>query len=114
MKKLIKKFLTEKRPKDIQINDLVALLCEEKNILYFQLSSKDEKEKVEELCKEFKLKLLFMKESKNFSNKKVYDFLIGKDTNKMEKAKKLFINNKTIEWGIYLGYPKCCVDKFRE
>lgn len=114
MKNSIKKFLTEKRPKDIQINDLAALLCGEKDVLYFQLSSKYEKNKIEELCKEFKLKMLFMKEAKNFSNNKVYDFLIGKDIDKMKEAKKLFIENKTIEWGVYLGYPICCVEKFKK
>lgn len=114
MKNLIKKFLTEKRPKDIQINELAAFFCEEKDILYFQLSSIEEKDTIENFCKEFGLKLIFMKEGKNFKNKKVYDFLIGKNINKMIEAKKLFLNNKVLEWGEYLGYPRCCVEKFKE
>ncbi|MGC8728716.1 MAG: hypothetical protein ACP5SD_05555 [Elusimicrobiales bacterium] len=111
----ISSYLIEKRPKTLQINDLAALFCGDKKVVYTATQDKEDEERVKELCDKFKFKLLIMKENgKNVFNQNHTDILIGTDIKRMEEAKKLFLENRLKEWGIYLDYPECCVESYSE
>ncbi|HOJ86413.1 MAG: hypothetical protein N2Z60_04605 [Elusimicrobiales bacterium] len=111
----ISEYLIEKRPKTLQINDLAALFCGDKKVVYTATQDQEDEERVKELCDRFKFKLLIMKEKgKNVFNQNHTDILIGTDTKRMEEAKKLFLENRLKEWGIYLDYPECCVESYSE
>ncbi|MEF3280810.1 MAG: hypothetical protein K6357_07595 [Elusimicrobiota bacterium] len=113
-KETIKKYLIEKRPRTIQINDLVSLLCQDKDVVYTAVQTKEDMKAMTELCDKFGFKMLLMKEDgKNVFKEEHSDILIGTNLKRMNAAKKMFLNNKIIEWGVHLGYPDCCVKEYK-
>lgn len=112
--KLIKLFLTEKRPKYIQINDLAALLMGDKKVVYAQLFSKEDENNLHELLKVFGFYYVEIKNGTDIAGLKCKHILIGTDIQKMKKAERLYNDNKLIEWGKYLDYPDCCVKGYKE
>ncbi len=109
----MKKWIIELKPKSLQINDLVGLLSNDKKVVYTQAFDKDEYKQYCELAKKFGFNITKINETENtFIKKTVANILIGTDKRMMMKAKKLFLKDQEIEWGIYLGYPECCVNSF--
>ncbi|MCX7641995.1 MAG: hypothetical protein N2Z20_05105 [Elusimicrobiales bacterium] len=112
-KNIIRKYLIEKRPKCIQINDLVSLICGVKDVVYTQIYNSEDEKLLHELSTVFKFTIIPLGEKiKNIAKYNTMDVLIGNNIKKMNKAKILYNQSEYISWGFYLGYPQCCVEKY--
>lgn len=105
-------YLEEKRPLSLQINDLAALFCGVKRVVYTSIKSSEDSRRIKELCGEFKFLLKELREYRDIENNRTRDILIGTDRKAIEKAAGAYLGGRPYNWGIWLDYPECCVNFF--
>lgn len=79
-------FLTFKRPKSLQINDLAALFCGVKKTVYTSLKDKEDEKAMNLLCSQFGFNKKILKEFKDIKGDKTLDILIGTDRKRADLA----------------------------
>ncbi len=103
-------FLGAKRPLSLQINDLSALFCGAKSVVYTSIKNAEDEKMIKELCEAFRFDIRELRKFRDIAGNETMDILIGKDRKKMEKAASAYLNGRPHEWGVWLDYPQCCVE----
>lgn len=114
-KEIIRLYLTKKRPKSVQINDLVAFFIGEKDIIYAQIFDTEDEKLLRDLTETFGL--FFTKIGNKISkinSNRASDVLIGRNISLIKKVEKLYLDSEFFEWALYLGYPQCCVKEYEK
>lgn len=93
----------------LQFNDLASLLCGVKSVVYLSVGGRREWRQAQELCADLKLKLVTLGAAKDISGGRITDILIGTSSRKLAAAAKAYANVCSLEWGLALDYPECCV-----
>jgi len=109
------KGFTELKTHDPNINELAALLIGEKKVIYTNLKPSD-KDYLEKICSAFKLKysLLPKKPYEPTHKEGLSNLLIGTSQSTIAAAEKAWSNTLSLEWGMALGYPECCVQAYQD
>jgi hypothetical protein len=95
----------------VQQNDLMALLCGVKDVLYANIVPA-QAAAFRELCSDFRLKTESLVGIRNIGGESAQDVLVGWDKKKLLAARKAYADILSAEWGIALGYPECCVKSY--
>ena len=81
-------------------------------MVYASVQDAEERRTLEELCRDLKLETLELRKTRDLSGKGATDVLIGPDAGKLRKAGKSYKNVLSLEWGLSLDYPECCVKAY--
>lgn len=96
----------------LQFNDLASLAAGVKSLVYTSVHGVDDARLLDRLCADLKLKKVTLGNNESVSNSPITDVLIGTNAKKLEAAKKAYKNVLSLEWGIALDYPECCVKSY--
>ncbi len=112
---IIQKYCSDSRraPRcySIQYNDLLALLCGVKKVLYAPIV-RQHLPAFKILCAELHLQVEVLCEIKNMCGETSTDLLIGWDKRKLAAGRKAYKDILSYEWGVALGYSECCVKSY--
>ncbi|MBI4802104.1 MAG: DUF483 domain-containing protein [Elusimicrobia bacterium] len=98
----------------LQFNDLASLAAGVKSLVYTSVRGAGDARLLDRLCADLKLKKVDLGNNKNVGNVPITCVLIGRSAKKLEAAKKAYRNVLSLEWGIALDYPECCVRSYIE
>jgi hypothetical protein len=109
------KGLTELRTVDPNINELATLLIGKKNVIFTNFQP-EHKGYVDKLCHALKLKQLLLPKRHCEPNQKEgsNNLLIGTSLSAVKKAQKAWEDTISLEWGLSLGYPECCIKSYQD
>lgn len=109
------KGLTELKTLDPSINELAALLIGEKDVIYTNFLPADKKY-LEKICRAFKLKYSFLPKRHYEPTQMdgLRNMLVSKSQSAIANAQKAWENTLSLEWGLALGYPECCVRAYQD
>lgn len=96
----------------LQFNDLASLVAGAKTVVYTSVNSAEEARLLDRLCADLKLKKKVLGAKRNVEGVPVTDVLIGTNAAKMEAAGKAYGDVLSLEWGLGLDYPECCVKSY--
>lgn len=104
--------MTRPRCAGVQFNDLASLVAGVKSVVYTSVCGREEARILNGLCSDLGLDKLVLADKTNVAGEPVTDLLIGTNIKKMRAGRKAYANVLSLEWGVALDYPECCVRSY--